>query len=289
MNGILLMDKPQGKTSHDMVNAVRRTLQMKRVGHAGTLDPMATGLLIILVGKATKLSDFLLNKEKRYRAGVLLGCETDSFDMDGTVLRRCVPNVSEEQLRETLSKMTGEQIQIPPMFSAIKKNGKKLYELARQGIEVEREGRNITIHSIDLLGFDGTCAEIDVHCSKGTYIRTLAHDIGALLGCGACLNRLERYASGIFSKENAVSLEQLEQGRYTLIPSHTVFPYDSLTVSGTQEKKIRNGASFFLDKRTESKHWKVFSENGAFLCTAIAEHSSGGSEIKPEIMFLEED
>lgn len=289
MNGILLIDKPQGKTSHDVVNAVRRTLQMKRVGHAGTLDPMATGLLIVLVGKATKLSDFLLNKDKRYRAGVLLGCETDSYDTDGTVLNRCIPNVSEEQLRATLSQMTGEQIQIPPMFSAIKKNGKKLYELARQGIEVEREGRNITIYSIELLSFDGIFAEIDVHCSKGTYIRALAHDIGVSLGCGACLNRLERYASGMFSKKDAVSLEQLEQGRYTLIPSHFVFPYESLTVSGKQEKKIRNGASIFLDKMPESKHWKIFSENGAFLCTAIAEYSSGGSEIKPEIMFLEED
>ncbi len=289
MNGILLIDKPRGKTSHDIIYAVRRALQMKRVGHAGTLDPMATGVLVVLVGKATKVSDFLLNKDKRYRAGILLGCETDSYDMDGTVIKRCEPNVTEEQLKTVLHQFTGEQVQIPPMFSAIKQNGKKLYEMARKGIEVERKGRNITIYSLELLSFDGVHAEIEVHCSKGTYIRSLAHDIGISLGCGACLDSLERCASGQFAIEDAVSLEQLEQGNYTLIPTHCVFPYPSVAVNNEQGRRIRNGAPVIYETAVYNEKIKVFSEQGNFLCTAVAEKRPYGCYIKPETMFLEED
>ncbi|MBE7042325.1 MAG: tRNA pseudouridine(55) synthase TruB [Ruminococcaceae bacterium] len=289
MNGILLIDKPQGKTSHDIVSVVRRTLQMKRVGHAGTLDPMATGVLVVLVGKATKVSDFLLNKDKRYRAGILLGCETDSYDMDGTVINKCEPRISEEQLKQVLQQLIGQQIQIPPMFSAIKQNGKKLYEMARKGIEVERHGREITIHSLDLLSFDGVHAEVEVHCSKGTYIRSLAHDIGAVLGCGACLDSLIRCASGQFSLADAITVEQLERGEYTLIPTHSVFPYPSVTVNEEQEKRIRNGAPVLFETETYHETIKIFSEKGMFLCTAIAEKRPYGCYIKPETMFLEED
>ena len=289
MNGILLIDKPVGKTSHDIIYAVRRALQMKRVGHAGTLDPMATGVLVVLVGKATKVSDFLLNKDKRYRAGILLGCETDSYDMDGTVIKRCEPNISEEQFKTVLYQFIGEQTQIPPMFSAIKQNGKKLYEMARTGIEVESKGRDITIYSLDLLSFNDSHAEVEVHCSKGTYIRSLAHDIGTKLGCGACLNSLKRCASGQFFIDDAVTLEQLEQGEYTLIPTHSVFPYPSVTVNKEQEQRIRNGAPVIYETAVYDERVKVFSEQENFLCTAIVERRPYGCYIKPETMFLEED
>ena len=289
MNGILLIDKPVGKTSHDIIYAVRRALQMKRVGHAGTLDPMATGVLVVLVGKATKVSDFLLNKDKRYRAGILLGCETDSYDMDGTVIKRCEPNISEEQFKTVLYQFIGEQTQIPPMFSAIKQIGKKLYEMARTGIEVESKGRDITIYSLDLLSFNDSHAEVEVHCSKGTYIRSLAHDIGTKLGCGACLNSLKRCASGQFFIDDAVTLEQLEQGEYTLIPTHSVFPYPSVTVNKEQEQRIRNGAPVIYETAVYDERVKVFSEQENFLCTAIVERRPYGCYIKPETMFLEED
>lgn len=289
MNGILLMNKPQGKTSHNVVSVVRRVLQTKRVGHAGTLDPMATGVLVVLVGKATKLSDYLLNKDKRYRAGILLGCETDSYDMDGTVIERCKSQVSKEQLEAVLKQFTGEQQQIPPMFSAIKKQGQKLYELARRGIEVERESRKITVYSIVLCSFDGERAVVDVHCSKGTYIRSLAHDIGQVLGCGACLDSLERLASGQFSVENTVTLEQLERGEFQLIPTHSVFPYPLVTLNEEQEKKIRNGAPVVYEGEPFDEMIKVFSKNGNFLCTAKAEKRPYGCYIRPETMFLEEE
>lgn len=289
MNGILLIDKPVGKTSHDIIYAVRRALQIKRVGHAGTLDPMATGVLVVLVGKATKVSDFLLNKDKRYCAGILLGCETDTYDMEGKIIQSCKPTVSKEEFESVLGQFTGTQIQVPPMFSAIKQNGKKLYEMARKGIEVERQGREITIHSLKLLSFDGIHAQVEVHCSKGTYIRSLAHDIGVTLGCGACLESLKRTASGRFSIENAVSLEQLEQGDFSLIPTHSVFSYPSVTVDKEQEKRIRNGAPVIYQEAIFNEKLKVFSEKGHFLCTAIAEKRPYGCYIKPETMFLEED
>ncbi len=288
-NGILLMNKPRGKTSHDVVYAVRRALQTKRVGHAGTLDPMAVGLLVVLVGKATKLSDFLLNKDKTYRAGIRFGLETDSYDMDGTVVSECIPHVSSDEFQCMLKEFVGTQIQIPPMYSALKKNGKKLYELARQGMEIEREGREITIHSLELQSFEGSRAEVVVDCSKGTYIRSLAHDIGQRLGCGACLDSLQRVSSGKFHLKDSYTLEQLEQGEVTLIPTHSVFDCPAVTVNAEQEIRIRNGAPVVYENERYDGEVKIFSKSGQFLCLASAEPRPYGCYIKPVTMFLEEE
>ena len=270
-NGILLIDKPQGKTSHDVVYAVRRALQTKRVGHAGTLDPMAVGLLIVLVGKATKLSDFLLNKYKTYRAGIRFGIETDTYDMEGTVVSECIPDISAEQFQNGLNSFFGTQTQIPPMYSALKKIGKKLYELARQGIEIDREAREITIHSLKLESFTSNRADILVHCSKGTYIRSLAHDLGQVLGCGACLDSLQRISSGAFHLKDSYSLEQLEQGEFTLIPTHSAFDCPSVFVNNEQEQRIRNGAPVIYENEPYLGDVKIFSQSGNFLCLASAE------------------
>lgn len=286
MNGILLIDKPSGMTSHGVVARARRILGERKIGHAGTLDPLATGVLVLLVGRATKLSDFLLNKEKCYRAGILLGCETDTYDTEGTVLHRCEPQVSREQLCAVLEQFTGVQQQLPPMYSAVKQNGKKLYELARAGQEVVRQPREITVHRLSLLSYDGVRAEAEISCSKGTYIRTLAHDMGQALGCGACLDSLRRTASGAFTAEQAVDLEALEAGAYSLLPTHSVFPYPSVTVTGREAERIRNGTGFVSSLAPGD--YKLFSEEGAFLCTARAEVRARGCYLQPVTMFLEE-
>lgn len=211
--GILLIDKSQGGTSHDVVNAVRRILGMKSIGHAGTLDPLATGLLIILVGRATKASQYLMSADKVYEGSFKLGVTTDSQDSDGEVLQTCeVPDFSADFLRENMKGFQGDQYQTPPMFSAKKINGVPLYKLARKGKEVEREPRFIRISKFELLDWDsaGHVAKFRVACSKGTYVRTICHDLGQKLGCGAHMNSLRRTRSGSFDVSQAVTVEQLK-------------------------------------------------------------------------------
>lgn len=208
--GVLLVDKPQGITSHDVVDKVRRLYQMRRVGHAGTLDPMATGLLIILVGKATKASDQLMAQEKEYLGEATLGAVTDSQDADGQVIETTpVPELSVDDIRAAMGTMLGEQRQTPPMFSARKIGGQKLYDLARKGLEVEREARPIRIDAFELTSWVSPRFTFRVHCTKGTYVRTLAHDLGRRLGCGAHLSMLRRTLSGNLNVARAHTLEQL--------------------------------------------------------------------------------
>jgi tRNA pseudouridine55 synthase len=210
MDGILVVNKPQGWTSHDVVGHIRRLTHQKRVGHAGTLDPMATGVLLVCLGRATRVAEYLMDSDKTYRAVVRLGVETDTFDADGQVVVAHPVNVDESDLRAALARFVGAIDQVPPMYSALKRDGKPLYRLARQGIEVERKPRRITIYDITLRAWQSPDATIDVHCSSGTYIRSLAHDIGVVLGCGAHLAALTRLASGSFRVEEAVTLEDLE-------------------------------------------------------------------------------
>ncbi len=211
LEGVLLIDKPAGMTSHDVVDRVRRTLRMKRIGHAGTLDPMATGLLIILVGKATKLSQYLMSLDKEYEGSIKLGETTDTQDADGDVLAtRPVPALTEAQLREAIQAFVGDQYQTPPMFSAKKLAGVPLYKLARKGQEVEREPRFIRISSFELTRFGLPEFEVRLRCSKGTYVRTIAHDLGEKLGCGAHLSALRRTATDRFNVSQAVPLARLE-------------------------------------------------------------------------------
>ncbi len=248
MNGILNVYKPEGLTSHNVVSFVRRTLNMKRVGHTGTLDPMATGVLPVLVGNATKLSELIMADEKKYTARVTLGIKTDTEDITGEIIEKNEVNVTLDDIIETAKQFTGEIEQIPPMYSAIKVDGQKLYKLARQGVEIERKPRKITIYSIDIYDFDGANFTMDVHCSKGTYIRSLCRDIGDALGCGATMSALQRTMSGIFKKENSYTFEEIEKiaksGKIEEIlmkPDDVLGDFIAINVSNENAIKIKNG------------------------------------------------
>ncbi len=208
-HGILIVNKPAGLTSHDVVARVRRSTRTRQVGHAGTLDPMATGVLVVCLGAATRISEYLLGHDKRYRAKIRLGVETNTYDAEGDITDTHEVNVDRAAVAAVLTRYAGEIQQVPPMYSALKREGQKLYELARQGIEVERAARAVIIHSIDLLDYQAPDMVIDVHCSAGTYIRSIAHDAGAALGTGAHLIELTRTASGPFTIEQALDLETL--------------------------------------------------------------------------------
>jgi tRNA pseudouridine55 synthase len=211
MEGVLLVDKPGGLTSHDVVYRLRRKLQIKKIGHAGTLDPMATGLLIMLIGKATRISQYLISVDKVYEGEATLGVETDSQDAEGEVMEtRPVPELTAAQVRETMKGFLGDQYQTPPMHSAIKINGVPLYKLARKGEEVEREPRFIRVAAFELASFAPPKLTFTLHCTKGTYVRTIAHDLGQKLGCGAHLSALRRTGSGKFTIGQCLPLEQIE-------------------------------------------------------------------------------
>ncbi len=210
--GLILIDKPTEWTSFDVVNFFRSRFNVPKVGHCGTLDPAATGLLIIVFGSFTRLSQHLSGQDKTYEAEILIGTETDSQDMDGTITaENDWSSVTPERFREVAAEFIGPQQQIPPMVSAVKRKGKRMYELARKGVEVEREPRDIVIHSLDITRIELPYADFTVKCSKGTYIRTLCADMGTKLGCGAVLNKLRRTSSGPFSIEDAVTIDTLKQ------------------------------------------------------------------------------
>jgi tRNA pseudouridine55 synthase len=212
MNGVLIVDKPEGKTSFDVVAEVRRLLKIRKAGHTGTLDPMATGVLPLCLGDATRLVPFLTDGDKQYEAEVRLGAATDTQDRTGRIVAEApVGELSRERLLEALASLRGEIAQIPPMYSAIRVNGQRLYELARQGKEIERAARPVVVHEIALLGFEPPLFRMRVRCSKGTYVRTLAHDAGARLGCHAHLTALRRTASGPFGLEQALPLAELRE------------------------------------------------------------------------------
>lgn len=280
MNGIFIIHKSTQMTSHDVVSFLRRLLHIKRIGHAGTLDPMATGVLVVMIGKATKLSDWLLCEEKEYIAGVRLGCVTDTYDITGTILKQQTADISAQELEQALLGFQGKIFQRPPMYSAIKQNGKKLYNLARQGVEVERPLREITIHSLDMVSWSPL--QLNVVCSKGTYIRSLVHDLGETLGCGACLESLCRTRSGHFTLEQSVTLEQLETQNPLdfLIPLDHVVPFPAYTVSGEVERRVRNGNPIRCTS-LQSGWYKVYGADGALLC--LAEYTE--ETLKPKTMF----
>jgi tRNA pseudouridine55 synthase len=230
LEGVLLVDKPQGLTSHDVVARLRHRLKMRQIGHAGTLDPLATGLLVVLVGRATKVSQYLMSVDKEYEGIFELGKATDSHDADGEVTEtQPVPPLTEEQLREVFRGFVGDQFQTPPMFSAKKVKGVPLYKLARKGQEIEREARFIHVHAFELLGLTLPTAAFRLKCSKGTYVRTIVHDLGKKLGCGAHLTALRRTGSGQFRVADATTLEQFDtlshaDIRRRLIPVYQAVP-----------------------------------------------------------------
>ena len=210
LEGVLLVDKPTDHTSHDVVARLRGKLRMRRIGHAGTLDPMATGLLVILVGKATRISQYLMSVDKVYAGTIKLGEVTNTQDAEGEVLEtRPVPSLTEAEIRQPQQGFIGDQYQLPPMFSAIKIDGVPLYKRAREGEEVEREPRFIRVVSYELTRWASPELDFRVHCTKGTYVRTLAHDLGQRLGCGAHLKALRRLSSGDLTMEKALTLDQI--------------------------------------------------------------------------------
>lgn len=268
MNGIVNIYKAPGMTSHDVVYKVRRISGIKKVGHTGTLDPDAEGVLPICLGKATKASDMMTFSDKRYTAILKLGVVTDTQDSSGEIIEQKEVNVSENVIRKAVEEFAGEIMQIPPMYSAIKVNGKKLYELARAGVEIERKPRKITVYEINILNINNDKVELDIKCSKGTYIRTLCHDIGSKLGCGGCMEKLIRTQTSIFTVDRAVTLEELEKQGITkfLLPVDDMFDYDKLYVYGEDERKTVNGNSVKLDGIKEDKFYKVYGSDGRFLC-----------------------
>lgn len=252
MNGIIIVYKEKGFTSFDVVAKLRGILKQKKIGHTGTLDPDAVGVLPVCLGNATKLCDMLTDKKKEYIAEFILGKETDTQDISGELIKEREVSVTETEVMEAVSSFIGNQEQLPPMYSAIKVDGKRLYELARQGKEVERKTRLVTFFEIEILKMELPYVTVRVLCSKGTYIRTLCHDIGRKLGCGAAMTSLERIRSGQFLKKQAYTLEQIKQlldeGNLdsVIIPTDTVFSeLPSLTVTGEWEKKVLNGNCIF--------------------------------------------
>ena len=273
MNGILLVDKPEGWTSHDVVGKLRSVLHEKRIGHSGTLDPMATGLLVVFVGRATRAVEFAEADSKEYLAGLRLGVSTDTQDTTGKVLSETDSIPTETELLHILPEFTGTISQLPPMYSAIKVNGKKLYELARRGETVERKPREITIHALELLYSDGRDSLLRVACSKGTYVRTLCHDIGSALGCGGCMSRLRRTKAGTFSVDDAHTVDEIQAlsdaGRISeiLLPVDRLFAgHDSLIVDPSEERKLRCG-NVIKSRATDGKY-RVYAESGEFLLLA---------------------
>lgn len=274
-NGILIVDKPEGWTSQDVVSKLRGVLHEKRVGHGGTLDPMATGVLPVFAGRATRAVEFFEHAEKAYEATLLLGTTTDTQDTTGTVLETRPVTVDEAAVRALLPRFTGVQQQLPPMYSAVKIGGKKLYELARAGKEIERKPREITVFSIELLHFENNSARLRIHCSKGTYIRTLCHDIGQALGCGGCMAALRRVQAGAYRLADAVTLDEIlahPEPQTLLKPVDSLFSaYPRLTLTPAQEKCCRNGAAFTC--KWSAGRCRVYSPSGEFL--ALCEVADG--------------
>ena len=276
MNGILLIDKQADWTSNDVVAKLKGILHQRRIGHSGTLDPMATGLLVVFVGRATRAVEFAEGHDKRYLAGLRLGITTDTQDITGTVLEDKNVSVSMEELDQALALFRGEIQQVPPMYSAIKHQGRRLYDIARKGGQVERAPRTITIHDLRVTGGQGGDWLLDVSCSKGTYVRTLCHDLGQTLGCGGCMSILRRVQVGQFSVDQAVTLEQVQhmadEGRAEelLLPVDSLFDqYPACVVDAAQEKKIRCGNQ--VESGLAVGMYRVYNQGGDFLMLGRAE------------------
>jgi len=295
MNGIIIIDKPVGWTSHDVVAKLRGALKIKRIGHGGTLDPMATGVLPVFIGRATRAAEFCENAEKEYIAGLLPGIITDTQDITGKVLSENEVDVSLEDIKKILPRFMGEQKQIPPMYSAVKKDGKKLYELARQGIEIPRKPRDIHISLLELLEASylpgSKCSyTLRIICSKGTYIRTLCHDIGEALGCGAALSFLRRTRAGAFTIDMANTLDDVLLKVLSGTVSDVVKPIDSIfsgfssiTITESEERKAKNGALCQTYEKTNDGTYRVYSQSGEFLLLG----SITGNKIKTIKSFFD--
>ena len=276
MTGIIVIDKPDGWTSHDVIARLRRLLGERRIGHAGTLDPMATGVLPVFVGRATRAVEFCESDDKEYVAGLRLGVVTDTQDTTRTVLSQHPVDVTVSDVEAALKSFVGPQKQTPPMYSAVKIGGKKLYELARRGIEAERPARDVIIYSLALLGCDDSDYSLHVHCSKGTYVRTLCHDIGQTLGCGGTMSALRRTRAGRFTLQNAVTLDDVAQAAENgqaealLSPVDSLFSdYPAVRLDEKQTARCRNGTAF--PTTLSDGLYRVYDGYGGFLMLGRAE------------------
>lgn len=263
MNGVLLIDKPKEFTSFDVIAVVRGITGQRKAGHTGTLDPNATGVLPVLLGSATKAQDLIPNHDKKYIADFRLGITTDTLDIWGTELSRRDTDISEEQLTSSLEAFRGEIRQIPPMYSAVQKNGQRLYDLARKGIEVEREKRRVTVYSLELLSFDraNRCGKLEIFCSKGTYVRTIIDDIGKKLGCGAVMTGLRRTEACGFSLDSCITPDELKELKEkdeiskVLLSVESLFSdYQSLYISPMQAKRFSNGGALDISRTALRNH-----------------------------------
>ena len=273
MNGIVIVDKPEGWTSQDVTAKLRGVFQTRRIGHGGTLDPMATGVLPVFVGRATRGVEFFEHAEKTYETVLRLGITTDTEDISGTVLTEQDAFVTGVQLEQVLEKFRGQILQIPPMYSALKINGQKLVDLARKGKTVERQPRPVTIHELTLLSIEADGIHLRVRCSKGTCIRTLCKDIGEALGCGGCMASLRRVSAGAYTIEEAIPLQTLietDAPEQYLRGVDTMFSsYPKVVLTPNQEKRCRNGNSFSIS--LEDGTYRGYSQSGEFLMLAKME------------------
>ena len=275
MNGIVIVDKPQEWTSQDVTARLRRVFNTRRIGHGGTLDPMATGVLPVFVGRGTRGVEFFEHAEKTYETVLRLGLTTDTEDVWGETREERPVDFTAQKLEEVLEAFRGEILQVPPMYSALKVNGQKLCDLARKGREVERQPRPITIHELTLLEVTENTLRLRVRCSKGTYIRTLCKDIGQALGCGGCMAQLRRVTAGEYTIEEAVPLQVLleteDPGRYLRTVDTMFRNYPAVKLTPNQEKRCRNGNAFSVNLAAGT--YRAYSQSGEFLMLAKVEDS----------------
>ncbi len=290
ISGVLVVDKPVGLTSHDVVQIIRNGTNLRRAGHTGTLDPRASGVLVVLLGPAVRLSEYVSASDKRYQAVLRLGTRTDTYDAEGTILESSPVNITEEQFKESLSKFVGEIEQVPPPYSAIKVQGRRSYDLARSGEEVELAPRKINVYNLELLEWASPEAVIDVYCSSGTYVRSLAHDVGEDLGCGAHLIGLRRTKSGRFSLRDAVPLSRLrdafEKGnwyQYLIPAAEALSEWPAVELSSQEVDTIRHGNRIPADP-TVGTLARGVSEQGELV--ALMELDVETSEWKPKKVFF---
>jgi tRNA pseudouridine55 synthase len=290
-DGILNIDKPAGLTSHDVVAAVRRMSHQTRVGHAGTLDPMATGVLLVCIGQATRVVEYLTDHDKKYHAHIRLGVETDTYDATGRIVAEHPLEVTPDQVEPALRALTGKIEQRPPAYSALKQNGVPLYRLARQGMPVETEPRQVEIYSIDVTRMDLPDLEIDIHCSKGTYIRSLAHDLGAALGCGAHLTALIRTAVGQFTLADSITLDRLRDaflhgyaGQLMSPLDEALLQFEAVILEPDVAQRVQQGNALACEREYSTPLLRAYSTRGELV--ALLERGEGPGFWKPRKVFV---
>ena len=292
VSGVLVVDKPVGLSSHDVVQIIRNGTKIRRAGHTGTLDPRASGVLVVLLGPAVRLSEYVSASEKRYQAVIELGITTDTYDLEGKITRRSPVDISYEEFEVALQGFIGEFEQKPPAYSAIKVKGEKAYELARRGEEVELEPRLIQVHELELLDWDPPEAVIDIQCSSGTYVRSLAHDLGEKLGCGATLTGLRRTKNGRFGLRDAVSLRKLQESfangdwyQYLIPAAEALGDWYTVELTVEQVDEVRHGHRVpALDSGEEGKWARAVSQEGELV--ALMEYDGAANEWQPRKVFF---